>query len=434
MKFLRLHYIQPTLMVRSCICCKFIAVDWLTCPVTRLCPNLAVLTVKKILIRKRPSCSFGKHHHNMGSSTKSLSSLRSPPPVDLGIGSPTTPAASHQSIVSVGGTKHELNKNALREIEGYTQAFITALQDYLYYFYLEAKSLGQLPLTMTTHLKSVQMDIDCLKNMVNGEATDLLVKDIVNNVQNFPTSDLPTYATLKAEMNWNVEDLVDANDIPAHALKEAESYRSEILNTWSSTTRNGTLVCPSTFAKRAVWTEMQKGKMALLCHRPASNRPHLPLEVMHVAFYEFVRKAELGDDRLAKLADFHEAVEGLCKHLTDPLESEAHRASLILLELRKVFPENACFRWCMEKHVDKGRIDLVYQRILTSEYHPRFPQQPKADYVTNLIIIEIKLEEGSGDAFMQVCRYYGNIVESNPRYHETGAPVFLITMSGMLCF
>jgi len=179
---------------------------------------------------------------------------------------------------------------------------------------------------------------------------------------------------------------------------------------------------------------MQKGKMALLCHRPASNRPHLPLEVMHVAFYEFIKKAELGDDKLAKLADFHEAVEGLCKHLTDPLESEAHRASLILLELRKVFPENACFRWCMEKHVDKGRIDLVYQRILTSEYHPRFRQQPKADYVTNLIIIEIKLEEGSGDAFMQVCRYYGNIVESNPRYHETGAPVFLITMSGMLCF
>jgi hypothetical protein len=51
---------------------------------------------------------------------------------------------------------------------------------------------------------------------------------------------------------------------------------------------------------------------------------------------------------------------------------------------------------------------------------------------TNVIIIEVKLEEGhGGDAFMQLCRYFDIIIRQNPRYCETGAPTFLITISGM---
>jgi hypothetical protein len=373
--------------------------------------------------------------NNLSSSLRSFRSspLVDGPGIDDLINTPATSHhSSHQSIVTAGGTEHELNSNTLRDIEGYTRAFIAALQDYLDHFHhgasqaVEANPALGLPLTTTTRLLSATMMISRLKHLTSSGVKDP-VKDIIRSVQEFSTSDLPTWAALP------VEGLT--YDVPARAVKEVESLRNEILNIWSLTTRNGAMVSPSAFTKRRVWAEMQKREKALLCHRPASKRPHLPLEVMHAAFFEFVEKAELGDDKLAERTEFHAAAEALCEHLTAPLESETQRASLILQELRKIFPENTCFRWRMEKHVDKGRIDLIYQKILKSEYHTRFPQQPKVDYVTNLIIIEVKLEEGeNGDAFMQVARYYGNIVEGNPRYHESGAPMFLITISGMFIF
>ena len=372
----------------------------------------------------------------MGPSSKSLSSLRSSTLVDPGTGS-TDSLISHKSDTLVG-TEYELkNEDTSYEIRSFTQRLIAILQEYYDNFILGPYPVSQLPPPITTRLKSLTMVIDHLGKLANGEVNTLLVKDIVENVQGLTTSTLPTYATLKSlaiEMNWNVEDLADEEDTPAQALGEAEIHRNQILNTWSLAIKNGLMVSPSTFAKRRVWTRMQKEKTALLCHRPAFNRPQLPLEVMHEAFYQFVKEYKPGDEGLAKLAGFRAAVLALCEHLTDPIENEVHRSSLILQELKKVFPENASFRWRMEKNVEKGRIDLVYQRILSSKYHPRFPQEPKVDYVTNLIIIEVKLEEGNGDAFMQVSRYYGNIVESNPRYYETGAPMFLITISGTLCF
>jgi len=116
----------------------------------------------------------------------------------------------------------------------------------------------------------------------------------------------------------------------------------------------------------------------------------------------------------------------LCGHLTYFLEKEEDRIRFVLEDLKKVFPENTQFKWSFIEGY------LVYQRILTSEYHPRFQQQQNMNYATNLIIVKVNLEEGmDGDAFMQVSRYYGNIVEGNPRYRETGAPMFLITMAGM---
>jgi len=347
---------------------------------------------------------------------------------------------SHQSIVTQGGTRHELTESTLSDIEEYTRAFITSLQDYLRYFFLEANLVQNLPRFLATRSKSIEITIDRLLDISDPENKDVArfsAKDplkIINIIESFTSSGFPTYATLVEGLGF--ADLApyasNACDLPACALKEAGFYRNEILKAWSLTVKNGAMVRPSVFSKGGVWPEMQKGEAALLCHRPACKRPHLPLEVMHIAFYEFLKKAEPDGNKLAELADFHVAVELLCKHLTDPLESETHRASLILQELKKLFPENAQFRWRMEKHIEKGRIDLVYQRILTSEYHSRFPQQSTVDYVTNLIIIEVKLEEGSnGDAFLQVCRYYGNIVEENPRYRETGAPMFLMTISGV---
>src|SRR5271169_1193972 len=99
-------------------------------------------------------------------SSSSLRSFRSSLLVnDPGInGSPTHHSTSHQSIVTAGGTEHELNNNTLRDIEGYTKAFIAALQDYVDYFYQEADPvLGRLPLTLTTHLLSVKIMISHLK-------------------------------------------------------------------------------------------------------------------------------------------------------------------------------------------------------------------------------------------------------------------------------
>jgi len=207
-------------------------------------------------------------------------------------------------------------------------------------------------------------------------------------------------------------------DLPAMTLMEAKRRQEDVLEAWNARVKEVSRVSPSKFANLG-WHEMQKEETALLCHRPASNRPHLPLEIMHLAFYEFVKKAELCD---AELADFHEVAGALCRHLTDSLERENVRANLILQELKKVFPNDTQTRW--DTMGSTGPEYLCYKRIVTADNH--IPGS------TNLIIVKVKLEEGeNGDAFMHVSRFYGNIVEGNPGCHETGAPMFLITISGM---
>ena len=153
---------------------------------------------------------------------------------------------------------------------------------------------------------------------------------------------------------------------------------------------------------------------------------------MHRAFYEFQKQATFSEDELEK---FRGAAFSLAKSATDPLKQEATRASRILNALTTIFPITSEYVWELEENVEnKGRVDLIYKRVLPERYNQRFAgERETADprFYTNLIIIEIKLEEGhSGDAFMQLCRYFDIIVERNRRYCETGAPTFLVTISG----
>ena len=102
--------------------------------------------------------------------------------------------------------------------------------------------------------------------------------------------------------------------------------------------------------------------------------------------------------------------------------------------LKRIFPTNLEYIWELEENIDnKGRVDLIYKQILPKCYNQRFAgETADPHFYTNLIIIEVKLEDGhSGDAFMQLCRYFDIIVGHSPRYCETGAPTFLITISGM---
>jgi len=150
---------------------------------------------------------------------------------------------------------------------------------------------------------------------------------------------------------------------------------------------------------------------------------------MHEAFYEFMKDAEFlhhGD-----LTFFCKTATDLAIQLAAPLESEAERVTNVLNVLKTVFPDKSPFRWTQETCFDTGRVTIIYQRILSDDCLGRFSTQGKKPSGTNLMIFEIKLEDGEGgDSFMQVCRTYDLIIGQNTRYRETGAPTFLITMAG----
>ena len=295
------------------------------------------------------------------------------------------------------------------------QAVIVLLDEYTTLVRDELKPETQLPTSITLGLGMAEYTINSLQRHIDQLAHQS-PGSLVDVVRSINFAQFPTFVTLVEANPTQHKDRKDHTgrlDLPATKLKEANKKQNHILETWDTMVRQLDRVSPAKFGNRG-WHLMQKDRTALLCHRPALNRPHFPLELMHVAFYEFVKKAGLCD---AKLANFHEVAEALCKCLTDPLQREIERVQAILPELKKIFPHDTQFRWDTTGNSEY----LCYRRTLTADSH--------------LIIVKVKLEEGeSGDAFMHLSRYYGNIVESNPRYHETGAPVFLITMSGMLCF
>jgi hypothetical protein len=78
---------------------------------------------------------------------------------------------------------------------------------------------------------------------------------------------------------------------------------------------------PFEFGQRGGWWKTQEGKDAILCHRPASKRPNLPLKITHVAFYEFNRGGTFSEDELEESRRLH----NLAKSVTDPLEQEKLR-------------------------------------------------------------------------------------------------------------
>jgi hypothetical protein len=243
------------------------------------------------------------------------------------------------------------------------------------------------------------------------------------------TISLPTYADL-ANDPVHGKHFTPGKDSAAHSLAQILLTQAEITDLADSLYGHQRRPPPFEFGQRGGWWKTQEGEDAILCHRPASKRPNLPLKITHAAFYEFNRKATFSGD---ELGEFRGAAFNLAKSVTDPLTGEKLRAAGILKALTGIFPVNSDYIWELEQNVaNKGRIDLIYRRILPERYSKRFAGERETPLYTNIIIVEVKLEEGhGGDAFMQLCRYFDIITRRNPKYCGTGAPTFLITMSGM---
>jgi len=189
------------------------------------------------------------------------------------------------------------------------------------------------------------------------------------------------------------------------------------------------------FGRRHAWHKMQDSPAAILCHRPASNRPHLPLELMHEAFYEFMKEPEFLDH--GERMSFCKTAAELAKQLAAPLKDQKTRCTNVFNVLKRIFPDKYPFKWFRFQYKSDGDVGLIYSKILSEDCLRRFDGEKKKPAGTNLMIFEIKLETGeNGDAFMQVCRSYDVIIKGHTRYRETGAPTFLITMAGMslICF
>jgi hypothetical protein len=157
---------------------------------------------------------------------------------------------------------------------------------------------------------------------------------LVDIVRGIDFAHLPTYVTLvKANPTQHADRQYHTGqlDLPAMILMEVGVKRKDVLEVWNAKVKQVGKVS-SKFA-HCGWHKMQMDKTTLLCHQPALNRPHLLLEIMHLAFYEFVKKAELFFCK----AYFYNIAGALCKHLTDSLARENDRANLILQELKTVF-------------------------------------------------------------------------------------------------
>jgi hypothetical protein len=176
---------------------------------------------------------------------------------------------------------------------------------------------------------------------------------------------------------------------------------------------------PYYFGTRTTWHKMQSSPSAILCHRPASNRPHFPLEIMHPAFYEFMKEIRLLDHGEQLL--FRRIAADLATALASPLSVGSDRSTRVLTVLNKIFPDQSPFKWTSRKRTN----EFFYQK-LRSEDCP-------SD--TNLMAIVIKLEDSEfGDSFMHISRTYDDIIEKNrknPNRCDTGTPMFLIAMAGM---
>ncbi|KAF8960133.1 hypothetical protein BDZ97DRAFT_1922386 [Flammula alnicola] len=239
---------------------------------------------------------------------------------------------------------------------------------------------------------------------------------------------LPTFDDITEEKYTTM--ILGQKDPSADDWRNIELLRNKILSAGNHLYPVTDKPSLSVFGKHAAWHKMQNSPLAILCHRPAANRPHIPLKVMHSAFYEFCKDTPCPADK--EMEAFRRVAYNLGGHLTEPLTAEPDRADRILQEFRKIFPEDMTKKWSIEKkYENKGRVDLLYRKYLSSEYRSRFGEKEKDQPYIDLIIIEVKLEEGeNGDAFLQLCRYFDVILEGNRRLCETGAPTFLISMSG----
>lgn len=147
----------------------------------------------------------------------------------------------------------------------------------------------------------------------------------------------------------------------------------------------------------------------------------LPLEVMHEAFYQFSRTLDSALADLQRDIDFQPAqLAAFNLSQTMPMLFADHnsRAEAFLEGLKEIFPEDERHKWSHDKRqaaLGRTSVDLVY----TVDSVP-------------VIMIEVKLELGSGgDPHIQLQAYYDIYLRENSEIWKTGAPMFLITLSGM---
>jgi len=210
------------------------------------------------------------------------------------------------------------------------------------------------------------------------------------------------------------------DDRPRNLLKSLKDLQAKIIVNGNAL-YGATLPSPSLFGKSGEWHGMQKDDaFAINCYRPGNRRPPLPLKVKHPAFYEFYKNMSITLSA-AQLEPIRMAAMDLGRVLTNPTKEEASRVLEIILVRLKLFPAPE-YVWTKETHVGgKGKYDLVCKRVLST------------GVAAPLIIIEVKLELGAnGDAFLQVCRMFDVYVASHPSIPLSGAPTFLLAISGML--
>jgi hypothetical protein len=350
-------------------------------------------------------------------------------------------AFSDESVITQGGTKR-LHRDARAMIVAKTIKLMSQLEEHVGLFQVLGEghewfnSMNTTLLGSSKHLVTsilVHGDVPTNRKVANFTCTldPSAIANIASIIKNHTIS-LPTYADLASDP-LHGKHLTPGNDPAAHSLAQILLTQNEIMDLADSIYGYRRRPPPFEFGQRGGWWKTQAGKDAILCHRPASKRPNLPLKITHVAFYEFNRGGTFSEDELEKS---RRTAFNLAKSVTDPLEGEKLRAAGILEALTGIFPINSDFTWELEQNVaNRGRIYLNYRRILPERYSPRFAGENETSCLplyTNVIIIEVKLEEGhGGDAFMQLCRYFDIIIRQNPRYCGTGAPTFLITVSGM---
>jgi hypothetical protein len=346
--------------------------------------------------------------------------------------------SEESSVITGGGTKRVRRDASARivalaiklmsQLEEHAKLFLVLGEEHDWFNSMDTTLSGSTHHLITSIL--VHGDVPTNRKIANFtcELDPSAIANIASIIKNHTIS-LPTYADL-ADDPVHGKHLKNGTDSAAHSLAQILLTQNDIADLADSIYGHQRRPPPFEFGQRGGWWKTQEGKDAILCHRPASKRPNLPLKLTHVAFYEFNRGATFSED---ELEESRRAAFNLAKSVTDSLKKEKLRAAGILEALTGIFPVNSDFIWEIEQNVaNRGRIDLIYRRLLPESYNLRFAGENETARYTNIIIIEVKLEEGhGGDAFMQLCRYFDIIIRLNPRYCETGAPTFLITISGM---
>jgi len=194
-------------------------------------------------------------------------------------------------------------------------------------------------------------------------------------------------------------------------------------------------VAPSLYCLyRAYHVYQLDSRMAVRAGRPGPYP--IPLELLHPAFRTYtywsvvnpVAKPGCSDE--TKFIDIdtriqlEECIRMLQQSMPKLYSAHDERLRAFLDALKKIFPENREYEWCMNEPANvvdsdiqsRYKIDIVYRYKTT-----RIP----------LIFVEVKLEMGEGgDPFWQNNRLYQTYIK-DPRVLATGAPVFFVQLCGM---